>query len=222
MVHRPHCSTPIRRFVLQFHADTAAFVQKECSPVDQPLPASTKLDDATLVTLLREQPAAGVAALYDQYGRLIYSMALRIVGDAGAAEEVTQDVLLRCWKGIDRFQPSRGSFTSWLLTMAHHRGVDELRSRRSKQQQREVSDEHLAWIASSDPELDDAMLRDEVRGALDALPPPQREVIMLIFWGGLTRQEVAGQLGIPLGTVHTRLRLGMEKLRVIVGRLFDE
>lgn len=179
-------------------------------------------NDAELVALLREQPPAGMAALYDRYGRLVFSMALRIVHDRGAAEEVTQDVFLRCWRNLDRYQPSQGSLVSWLLSIAHNRAIDELRSRRGKNARREISDEALQPQAAIDAGFDDALLRGEVQQALAELPAAQREVIELVFWGGLTRREIADRLELPLGTVHTRLRLGMDKLRGTLRRLFDE
>jgi RNA polymerase sigma-70 factor (ECF subfamily) len=171
------------------------------------------LTDGAMVALLREQPASGVAALYDRYGRLIFSLALRIVQDHGAAEEITQDVFLRCWRSIDRYQAQQGSLAAWLLAITHHRAIDELRSRRGKDLRREISDDAIHPLAAPDTGYDAALLRGEVQEALHLLPPAQRNVIELIFWGGLTRREVAERLRLPLGTVHTRLRLGMEKLR---------
>ena len=185
-------------------------------------PPATATNDTDLVTLLRERPAAGIAALYDRYGRLVFSLALRIVGDRGAAEEITQDVFLRSWRSLDRYQPSQGSLVSWLLSIAHNRAIDELRSRRGKNARREISDEALQPQAAIDAGFDDALLRGEVQQALAELPAAQREVIELVFWGGLTRREIVDRLELPLGTVHTRLRLGMDKLRGTLRRLFDE
>lgn len=179
---------------------------------------SEPVSDATLLSMLREQPAMGLAALYDRYGRLVFSVALRIVQDHGAAEEVTQDVFLRCWRNIDRYHPAQGSLPSWLLAITHHRAIDELRSRRGKQLRREISDEIIEQVVALDPGFDEALLRGEIHEALHVLPPAQRDVIELIFWGGLTRREVADRLKLPLGTVHTRLRLGMEKLRAALGQ----
>lgn len=169
--------------------------------------------DSMLIALLHTQPAAGVAALYDRYGRLVFSIALRIVQDHGAAEEITQDVFLRCWRNIDRYHPGQGSLVTWLLAITHHRAIDELRSRRGKDLRREVSGDTIHPLAVLETGFDEALLRGEVQEALHLLPPAQRDVIELIFWGGLTRREVADRLHLPLGTVHTRLRLGMEKLR---------
>ena len=174
--------------------------------------------DSELLALLRGQPAAGVAALYDRYGRLVFSMALRIVQDRGAAEEIAQDVFVRCWRNIDRYQVHQGSLATWLLVIAHHRAVDELRSRRGKNVRREISDGALVAAAVQDSGFDAALLRGEIQDALELLPPAQRDVIELIFWGGLTRREVAERLQLPLGTVHTRLRLGMEKLRATLAQ----
>lgn len=179
-------------------------------------------DDAALVRLLRERPSEGAAQLYDRYGRLVYSTVYRIVQDHGAAEEVTQDVFVRCWRSVDRYRPERAGLASWLLAIAHHRAIDELRSRRGKSRRRELTEEHLALIAADDPAIDEALVRSEVRAALATLPEAQREVIELIFWGGLTRREAAERLQLPLGTVHTRLRLGMSKLREAFRRIFPE
>ena len=110
----------------------------------------TTLEDVELVQQLREQLGIGVARLYDRYGRLVYSVALRILQDHGAAEEVTQDVFVRCWSGIDRYQPERVRLVSWLLTITHHRAIDELRSRRGKSQRREISADHMQLLTAGD------------------------------------------------------------------------
>jgi RNA polymerase sigma-70 factor (ECF subfamily) len=183
---------------------------------------SATASDLDLVTLLRVQPADGIAALYDRYGRLVFSMALRVVQDRGAAEEITQDVFMRCWRNLDRYQPSQGSLASWLLSITHNRAIDELRSRRGKDARREISDDELQPRAAIDPGFDEALLRGEIRQALLLLPTAQRDVIELVFWNGLTRREIAERLRLPLGTVHTRLRLGMEKLRESLRQLLNE
>jgi RNA polymerase sigma-70 factor (ECF subfamily) len=102
--------------------------------------------------------------------------------------------------------------------ITHHRAIDELRSRRGKELRREISDETIQQFATLDPGYDEALVRGEVHEALHILPPAQRDIIELIFWAGLTRREVAERLHLPIGTVHTRLRLGMEKLRAALGR----
>lgn len=183
---------------------------------------SSSIDDATLLSLLRERSPQGLALLYDRYGRLIYSTALRIVRDHGVAEEVTQDVFLRCWNHIGSYQPAQGTMVSWLVGIAHHRAIDELRSRRGKNRSREVSTEYLLYLPAPHASFDEALLREEIRAALEGLPAAQREAIEIIFWQGFSRREAADQLGVPIGTLHTRLRLGMEKLRAIYERLFRD
>jgi RNA polymerase sigma-70 factor (ECF subfamily) len=183
---------------------------------------SAAIDEATLLGLLRDRSSHGLALLYDRYGRLVYSMALRIVQDHGVAEEVTQDVFLRCWNHIDSYRPSHGSLASWLIGIAHHRAIDELRSRRGKHRSREVSTEHLRHLPTPEGSFDEALIREEIRATLADLPPAQREAIEMIFWRGFSRREAADQLGVPIGTLHTRLRLGMEKLRAVYQRLFGD
>jgi RNA polymerase sigma-70 factor (ECF subfamily) len=182
---------------------------------------SATMSDPDLVELLRSQPAAGIAVLYDRYGRLVFSMALRVVQDRGAAEEITQDVFVRCWRSLDRYQPSQGSLTSWLLSITHNRAIDELRSRRGKNARREISDDELQPQAVNDSGFDEVLLRGEIQQALEQLPTAQRDVIELVFWSGLTRREIAERLSLPLGTVHTRLRLGMDKLRDLLRQLMN-
>jgi RNA polymerase sigma-70 factor (ECF subfamily) len=174
------------------------------------------LSDSELATLLRENPTNGIGLLYDRYGRLVFSVALRIVQDHGAAEEITQDVFMRCWRTIDHYRPEQSGMATWLLTIARNRSVDELRSRRGKEARRELSDELIDSLRF-DPGIDEILVRDDIRQALSHLPNAQREVIELVFWGGLTRREAAEQLDVPLGTVHTRLRLALDKLRDSLG-----
>jgi RNA polymerase sigma-70 factor (ECF subfamily) len=185
-------------------------------------PAATT-DDAALLRLLHHQPEEGAAALYDRYGRAVFSVVLRIVGDRGAAEEVTQDVFVSSWRAAAHYRPERGSLLTWLLGIAHHRAIDELRSRRHQSRKRESPWEELLMPATQhDPALDLRLLQAEVRSALAGLPSAQREVIELLYFGGLTRQEAADKLRAPLGTVHTRLRLGMAKLRLALAHLLHD
>lgn len=171
--------------------------------------------DQKLITLLREQPTEGMAALYDAFGRLVFSVALRIVEDHGAAEEITQDVFLRFWHHIDQYRSQSGSLATWLASIARNRAIDELRSRRGREARREISNEFLSPMSLASPihDVDDVLTRHEIQAALLELPASQREVIALAYWGGLTRREIAEQLEMPLGTVQTRLRLAMERLR---------
>lgn len=185
--------------------------------------APTRTEDADLLRLLQDQPRAAAAALYDRYGRMVFSVALRMVGDRGVAEEITQDVFVACWRSAARYRPEQGSLATWLLAITHHRAVDELRSRRQKARSRESAlDGDTLSGAATDFSLDAYLIQAEVRAALADLPPAQRQVIELLYFGGLTRQEAADHLRAPLGTVHTRLRLGMARLRAALANIFTD
>jgi RNA polymerase sigma-70 factor (ECF subfamily) len=162
--------------------------------------------------LRREESALG--AIYDRYGRLVYTIALRITGDREAAEEVMQDVFQAVWQGVGSFQPG-GSFAAWLTGIARHRAIDLTRSRRYRARAREsVLEEYAAGDSmAGDAPADALVLRTVVQEALHELPPTQREAIELAYYGGLTHVEIAGRLGEPIGTVKSRMRLGLTRLR---------
>jgi RNA polymerase sigma-70 factor, ECF subfamily len=182
----------------------------------QPPPGAA--DDQALLAQASRGDTAALGVLYDRYGRLVFSVALRVIGDRQSAEEITQDTFLRLWQQAARYAPERGSFTAWLLTIAHHRAIDELRGRRGSARRREVLlPEVLPDRHNHDP-ADLSQLRTDLQSALAELPQAQREAIELAFFGGMSRQEIARQAACPLPTVHTRLRLGMEKLRAILLR----
>jgi RNA polymerase sigma-70 factor (ECF subfamily) len=161
----------------------------------------------------REEPA--LSEIYDRYGRLVYSVALRIVGDRGAAEEVVQDVFQAVWQSAGSFQPS-GNFSAWLIGIARHRAIDATRSRRYRSRAREdmLDDDRLVGAADSPAEA--LMLRAIVRGALEQLPASQRQAIELAYYGGLTHTEIAARLGEPVGTVKSRMRIGLTRLRQLL------
>lgn len=160
-------------------------------------------------------------ALYDRYGDLVYSVSLRIVGDIYVAEDVTQDVFLRVWRRPDQFDLSRGKFVTWLLSVARNRSIDQRRSqsRRLRHEALPATDEEEDVLPSEDARDDPALAtllseeRAAVRKALEVLPPEQKLAIQLAYFGGMTQQEIANMLGHPLGTVKTRMRLGMQKMR---------
>ncbi len=178
---------------------------------------SNILDDRQLMALMQEQPTVAVAALYDRYGSYVFSVALRMVGDRAVAEEITQDVFLNCWRNAGNYDGQRASVITWLLRIAHNRAIDELRSRRNQHRKREMTWEQAPPDRlASEREMDAAMVQSEVREALATLPTNQREAVEMLYFGGLSRQEIADKLSAPLGTINTRLRLGMEKLRALL------
>jgi RNA polymerase sigma-70 factor (ECF subfamily) len=185
----------------------------------------TDCPDEELVAQLSHQDMEAFEALYDRYGNIVYSVSLRILGDVHAAEDVVQEVFLRVWRKPDHYDTARGRFLTWLLSVARNRAIDEQRSR-GRRQRFEVGSAPLDGEGPQGDEADDpalaALVSDErsaVRRALVGLPPEQRSAIELAYYGGFTQQEIARALGEPLGTVKTRIRLGMQKMRAALADL---
>jgi RNA polymerase sigma-70 factor (ECF subfamily) len=172
------------------------------------------LRDEDLVRLVVRRDERALGVLYDRYIRLVYAVALRVTGDRETAEEVVQDVFQAVWQSAAGFQHG-SAFSSWLLGIARHRAIDATRSKRERARSREHALDPTLPSGDSGPENDavSSDLRDAVRGALGTLPPPQRQAVELAYYGGLTRDEIAKATGEPLGTIKTRLRLGLLKLR---------
>jgi RNA polymerase sigma factor (sigma-70 family) len=176
---------------------------------------TNEFSDAELVASLAGGEVEALRALYQRYGTLAYSLAVRILGDPGRAEDVVQDVFLRVWTHVGSFDPKQGSLRSWLLTVVRHRAVDYLRGRTGRERHElELSPELPAHGAGSDPWRDvaESLERQAVRQALGTLPPEQRQVIELAYYGGYNQREISQIVGIPFGTVKGRTRLAMEKL----------
>lgn len=175
----------------------------------------TRTDDIAIAQRLARHDVRALAALYDRYGALAYSVAVRILGDPGHAEDVVQEVFLKLWRAAPGFDPERGQLRSWLLSAVRNRSIDHLRGRGAHERaELELSTELTAGMRH-DPwrRLSVTMERDAVRQALDALPGEQRQVIELAFFSGYSGSEIAGMICAPLSTVKGRLRLAMEKLR---------
>jgi RNA polymerase sigma-70 factor (ECF subfamily) len=180
----------------------------------------TDAPDEVIIDGIRRGDGRAVAALYDRYGSLVFSLGLRMLGNREAAEELVQEAFLRAWRQIATYQPSLGRVSNWLLGIARNLAIDEMRRRGARPQtvSNDESDDQITQLAASrdeDPaEQVQASARSaEIRRALDALPPAQREVMELAYYGGLTQSEIAARLGDPLGTVKTRMRLATQKLR---------
>ena len=170
-----------------------------------------------MVRTLADGNADALGALWDRHARYLYSLAYRILRDPGWAEEVVQDVFVRLWKNPLKYDPSRGELRSWLLTITHHAAVDGLRGRRGTATARETGPERLDFMVHRDEDPSDSawssIRAESVRDAVSELPPEQREVMELIYFSGLTQREISERTHQPLGTVKSRLRLGMQKLR---------
>jgi RNA polymerase sigma-70 factor (ECF subfamily) len=168
--------------------------------------------------LLREAAQgreAAIATLFDRYQGIMYGLASRITADPAIAQDAVQEAFLSIWRHASRFDPSRASARSWILAIAHHRAVDAVRRRRPTSAL--AGDEDLLPPALVRPDLWGEVRQrldaDVVREALSRLAPLQREAIELAYFGGLTQQEIASRTGSPLGTVKSRVRLGLQALR---------
>lgn len=178
-------------------------------------------DDIVLIRHIAGESGEALAQLYDRYGRLVYSLALRMLDDSAAAEEVTQDVFLQVWRGADGYDESQGKVVTWLTSFARHRAIDLLRRRNVRPEGHQSALEDFLDLSSPDqptePAVEAAMDVHNLRQALQTLPDDQRRVLAMAYFQGFTQQEIAVQMNEPLGTVKTRVRLGLKKLRGLLG-----
>ncbi len=170
----------------------------------------------SVVQKIAQGDQTALAALYDSTHRLAYGLILRVLGDASSAEEVLLDVYTQIWRQAANYDTSRGGPLAWLMTIARSRAIDRLRSGWQERQRKEPLDllsDRETEAATPEENTVVAERRKFVRAALNSLSPEQREVIELAYYGGLSHSEIAVKLNQPLGTVKTRTRLGMMKLR---------
>ena len=175
---------------------------------------TSESDDALLAAVQRRDQAA-IAALYDRYNRLAFGLAYRILGERGLAEDVVQDAFLSVWRRAESYAIGKGSVRTWLLSIVHHRAIDRLRGTAGRARQDQALDDVATELAVEDGwrEVALGVQQDVLRRGMAALPEAQRRAIELVYFGGYTQQEVAEALGVPLGTVKGRLRIGLQKLR---------
>jgi RNA polymerase sigma-70 factor (ECF subfamily) len=177
------------------------------------------LEDGELIRRLGDGDESALEVIYERYGRPCYALARRILNDAQHAEDVVQQVFLALWQGTG-YDPARGAVSTWLLSVTHHKAVDSVR-RESTRRRRLSEDQVMLEIASVGPGPDDeawATLRAErTRDALRTLPPEQREVLLIAYYGGYTQREIAEMTGVPLGTVKSRTLAALRKLREELG-----
>lgn len=174
-------------------------------------------DEIQLVARLRARDQAALNALYERYSNVVYAIAVRILGPAADAEDVVVDCFWQVWQQADNYDTSRGQLRTWIVTIARSRALDRLRAVR-RAPVVSVDDEatFVAAAQAADNPEQEALLGQQaalVRQALGALPREQREALALAYYRGLSQSEIAAQLGEPLGTIKTRIRLGMMKLR---------
>ena len=186
------------------------------SPRDSRELSTRDQDWAALIRRVADGDQSALTELYDATSRLVFGLILRVVTDRSSAEEVLLDVYTQVWRQASSYDSKRGAPLAWLMTIARTRGIDRLRAGKHESQNRDSLDaigELTATTASPEADSVSAERRRLVRSALDTLSPEQREVIELAYFSGLSHSEIALKLGQPLGTVKTRTRLGMIKLR---------
>jgi RNA polymerase sigma-70 factor (ECF subfamily) len=177
------------------------------------------LDDEELMERLFDRDLQAFRTVYERYGSLVYSTCLRIVRDTQIAEDMVQEIFLRIWRRPESYLPQRGRFVTWLTSVTRNRAVDEIRSRNRRFRHETASPEEQEREVPAAERMDPALtaeLSDQRRlilAALAEIPQEQRQVIELAYFGGFTQQEISERLSQPLGTVKTRIRLGMQKLR---------
>ena len=178
-----------------------------------------KTDDPTLFAAIARGDSGALASLYDRHAPLLFALCLRILRDRSAAEEVIGDVFFELWRRADRYDPSRGSGVAFLIALTRSRAIDRLRAGRSDRLHLvSATDDAAATTAVAESEKpDQATLRGQVetcvRGALAGLSPVQRRALELAYFDGMSHSEVAAELGEPLGTVKSRIRQGLMRLR---------
>ena len=176
------------------------------------------MPETDLLALMLGGSREALSALYDRFARQVYSLALRMVENQSLAEEITQDVFMTVWSRGATYNSDRGSFPSWLLSIAHNRSIDELRRRRRRAQlpTLNLDDLHAEPAGNPDEVINEVFAtldRQMIMEALNKLPPPQKQVVLMAYFQGLTQSEISEVLEVPLGTVKTRMRLALHKMR---------
>jgi RNA polymerase sigma-70 factor, ECF subfamily len=176
-----------------------------------------RLADEELMPLIGEKDPGAFEVFYDRHGGVAYSLAYRIVGERGAAEDVTQEAFISIWRSGARYDAARGSVRTWMLGIVRNRAIDALRSKAGRAPKLDFDDDSILDQRPAEELTEAEALRretaGELRGALGELPGEQSKVIELAYFGGFSQSEIARMLGVPLGTVKGRMRLGLEKIR---------
>ena len=177
------------------------------------------LKDEEVLTRLQAGESWAMSVLYDRYARLVFSLAYKVLNDRDGAEEVVQEVFVKVWRRAGDYSVARGKFSSWLSGIAHHHAIDELRRRRVRPSAAE--DETAAAEVMDDGPVPyeravQTMEHQQIVHALQCIPVEQRHPIEMAYFEGLTQQEISDKLEQPLGTIKTRMRLGMQKLKTLL------
>jgi RNA polymerase sigma factor, sigma-70 family len=168
--------------------------------------------DAALVSAIRAGDPGAMALLYDRYGSIVYSVALRVLGDTGSAEDVLQDVFMQLWRNPNSFDSSRGSLGPWLAVIARNRAIDAIRKRRPET---DIDDVIISVQPDMASDAERGLAMEKVRDAMESMAAPQRTALEMAYFEGLTHSEIAEKTGEPLGTIKTRIRTGLLSLRKV-------
>ena len=174
-------------------------------------------DDVALIRRIVEADETALGALYDRWVRSLYSLVLHLLKDADEAEDVVEETFWQAWRKASSYEPSKGAVSTWLLTIGRRKALDRIRAKKRHKEDPIGQDNTFANLPSTalDPsqDMEGSELREHVRAALVQLPAEQREVLELGYFKGMSQTEIADATGQPLGTVKTRMRLAMQKLR---------
>jgi RNA polymerase sigma-70 factor (ECF subfamily) len=176
-------------------------------------------ETAQVVAALRRKEEQALAQLHDRYGRVVYALALRITGDAGAAEEISLDTFWQLWQQAERFDGSQGSLQNWLLTIARSRAIDRVRARAARKRLQVEDPTDVTEVARPEDDAELVQRRRLVHDAMAQLSTDQRTAVSLAYYEGLSHSQIAERLQEPLGTVKTRIRQAMGVLRRTLGPL---
>jgi len=182
------------------------------------------LEDDTLLKNIANGQSAALGVLYDRYGRLVFSLSVHIVNDAGLAEEITQEVFLQVWNKAGSYQTGLGKVSTWLTSITRHRAIDSLRRRSVRPEGKladlDDSDDPAGpnWVdpLNVETQTELTLQNHTIRRAIAQLPKEQQRALALAYFQGLSHQEIAEMTGEPLGTIKTRIRLAMQKLRLVL------
>ena len=175
--------------------------------------APNKRDEAALIERICAGDETAMAEMYDRYSGIVYGVALRVLGDASAAEDVLQEIFLQLWRNPQAFDANRGRLPSWLAVIARNRAIDHLRKR---PQEDDIAGLPISTGVNLEDESAQRLAVEKIRGALGQLPAEQRRALEMAFFEGMTHTEIAGKTGEPLGTIKTRIRAGLLAVRKAV------
>lgn len=171
------------------------------------------MNDGALVAAIRNGNQEAMAELYDRYSSVVYAVALRVLGDTSAAEDILQEIFMQLWRKPGAFDASRGNLAPWLAVITRNRAVDVLRKRRP---QSELEDTTLTVNPDFAGEADRGLIVEKVRSALQAMSSQQRSALEMAYFEGYSHSEISAKTGEPLGTIKTRIRSGLMQLRKLV------